>query len=176
MGQFFAQIGEELELFAAQCGWLDATPEPAPGQHPPARHTQPDTRSRRRRLLDDGNTPALPDVGHAHYLVAHWLSTGCCQAGLGGPIPLSAAELQAWQAGSGHHLLPWEWALLRQMSIAYCAARHSGAQPDAAAPYNPERNAPDEPAINRQAVEQNFRALFRNRTTTTAHPAPKRSP
>lgn len=175
MGKFFAQIGEELELFAAQCGWLDATPEAPPAQRLADKHARPDTRSRRRRMLDDGNPPALPDVGHAHYLVAHWLSTGCCQAGLGGPIPLSAAELQAWQAGSGHHLLPWEWALLRQMSVAYCAARQAGTEAATPAPYDPARNAPDAPAIDRQAVEQNFRALFRNRTTT-AHPAPKRSP
>ena len=173
IGQIFAQIGEELELFAAQCGWLDATPKPPPSAWPT--NTPGPTPAAAAAACWTTATPALPDVGHAHYLVAHWLSTGCCQASLGGPIPLSAAELQAWQAGSGHHLLPWEWALLRQMSVAYCAARQAGTEAATLPRMTRARNAPDAPAIDRQAVEQNFRALFRNRTTT-AHPAPKRSP
>lgn len=116
-------------------------------------------------MLDDGATPALPDVGPAQYLVSHWFSTGCCQSGLGAPVPLSAAELQAWQAGSGHALAPWEWALLRQMSVAYCTARQSGSDPAAPAPYDPQRNVVAAPEIDRAAVERSFRAVFSNRTT-----------
>ena len=44
----------------------------------------------------------------------------CGQGGMG-PVPLSSAEVMAWQHGMGLSLAPWEFRVLRAASRAFVA-------------------------------------------------------
>ncbi|MGQ3193101.1 MAG: hypothetical protein ACT6UH_00680 [Hydrogenophaga sp.] len=69
------------------------------------------------QIHEDGGRAELPTA--PEYL-AQWLhDLGLCESGGMGPVPLSASEIAAWAAGTGHRLLGWEFEALQAASRAY---------------------------------------------------------
>lgn len=61
----------------------------------------------------------LPTIDAA-YLLDVLTDAGWSQPGGMAMAPISATELQAWCAGSGTPLQPWEFGAVRAASRAYC--------------------------------------------------------
>jgi hypothetical protein len=71
---------------------------------------------------------------------------------MGGAVPLSWQEIAAWNAATDANLTPWELQVIRRLSSVYCEALMDARAPDCPAPYAEE--------IDRDAVDEKFRALF----------------
>lgn len=80
-----------------------------------------------------GEEPQLPDV-RAWHLVDYWFDAGLAQGGMGASA-LACVEIEAWQRGSGISLTPWEFAMVRAMSIAYANFLPEAADKTCPAPY-----------------------------------------
>ena len=72
----------------------------------------------------------FPDVDHPLVDVA--ASLGWCMSGGMGPAPLTAGEVMAWCEGMGESLTPWEFDMVRRMSLAFVVGSQA-----ARAPYQP---------------------------------------
>lgn len=128
----------ELEQYAAQLGWLHATPK---GEKSP-------------RI--DRMDAILPDVT-ADWVAAHWQECGTVDTGAMGAIPLSWESILGWQVAAEIPLPPWERIAIRRMSVAYVRALHAGAAADCPPPYH------DADAEARQRTAAKVRAIFGGR-------------
>lgn len=72
-----------------------------------------------------------------------------------GRVPLSWADLRAWQLGTGQRLPPWQLRALRQASAEWLGEHLRAAKPDAPAPWSVALS--DE---QRSAVRNKVRAVF----------------
>lgn len=57
--------------------------------------------------------------------------------GAAGAVPLSHAEIEAWQRNTGNELQPWEVRLLRALSAAYITAGRDAEKPNCPPPWQP---------------------------------------
>jgi len=117
--------------------WLRAVPdprEPKQGEKPPP----PDRLSRLQRMTDDGIEPPMPPVLAGHRFL-NWLF----DAGPGmhtgqGLVPLSSAEIRAWQQANGLRLTRQEAQTLRELSQAFVGELNSASDRTRPAPYRVE--------------------------------------
>jgi hypothetical protein len=82
--------------------------------------------------IDEPEMPACD----AHYLIDYLYEVGPTQ----GDVPLSHAEILAWQQNIGITLQPWELRFIKRLSVEYLGAWQQAAElncpvPWAAAPY-----------------------------------------
>lgn len=95
----------------------------------------------------------MPDISPVGYVAGWWQDTGMVGTGAMGPVPLSAVEVQAWAAGMGLELTPWEFGVMREMSRAYLDQSHKSDKPECAAPFGAG-------SIDRDVVENKLRSIF----------------
>lgn len=89
--------------------------------------------------LREGVEPDLPEIDPAlHPIVHHLFDAGPTSAVGQHGSALSWADLQAWQAGAGISLPPWELRLLRRLSGEYLAESHRASAHDAPPPWERE--------------------------------------
>ena len=72
------------------------------------------------------------------YMVDTLLDAGISTAAGMGSVPLTWADLAAWQQGTGIALAPWEARLIRRMSSEYLAESHRAEKPDCPPPWRIE--------------------------------------
>lgn len=106
----------------------------------------------------DGVEPVLPPISAGAHLVTYLFEAGPDAPGPMGPVELAHADIAAWRANTGTHLTPWEARTLRDLSRAYVAARHAGAEDGAPPPYT--HRTTDE---QRAAVRRQVQSMFRQR-------------
>lgn len=111
--------------------------------------------TRMQQIENAGRTPDLPPIGAAGHLVGYLFDAGPVSHGSMGPVPLSHADLAAWQANTGIELQAWEARGLRKLSTAYVAASQDAQQADCP-PFYIEKPAND----HRQAVSDGVRSIF----------------
>ena len=113
--------------------------------------------SRTERIIALGGEPVLPEVGELAYLLRYWQDLGLVGMGAMGPVRLSAVEVMAWQQGSGLELAPWEFSVLREMSIHYISSLQAGAKPDCPPPYGDPVNQ-----FDRDVVQNKIQSAFQS--------------
>lgn len=86
-------------------------------------------------MQDDKQTPELPPVEAAGYLVGHLWEVGPTMATGSGSGPITFQELHAWQEQIGVELQPWEIRILRQLSLDYLVEFRKAEDPLCPPPY-----------------------------------------
>lgn len=121
----------------------------------------------------NGTEPDLPPPGPAAYLVGYLFSVGPVMAGGMGPVPITSAELAAWQANTGRDLTAWESDTLRSLSAAWASASNDARAADCPAPWVAESIEQDD----RERVARKVSAILGSRSRGTAtgstHPSQK---
>lgn len=79
-----------------------------------------------------------PITEEAGYLVETLMDAGIFTAAGMGQVPITWADLAAWQGGTGITLEPWESRLLRRMSTEYLNELHRAEKHDAPPPWHVE--------------------------------------
>lgn len=118
--------------------WYSATLRPKDPAGSDGKAPAPTNRlqqARRHRKRPEWQPDMPPVLACAQPLLAWLFDAGPTLPGFSGPAPLTAAELQAWQAGQGLRLTPWQERTLRHLSRAYVAELFTAAAPDAPAPW-----------------------------------------
>ncbi len=106
-----------------------------------------------------GGTPDLPPMGAAGHLIGYLFDAGPISHGAMGAIPLSHADLMAWQMNTGIELQTWESRALRRLSTAYVGASQDAQQADC--PPFFIKQPIDE---TRQAITKGVRSILGART------------
>lgn len=78
-----------------------------------------------------------------------------------GRVPLSWADLRAWQLGTGQRLPPWQLRALRQASAEWLGEHLRAAKPGAPPPWSVALSDEQRSAV-RNKVRAVFGALARN--------------
>lgn len=99
----------------------------------------------------------MPEIGEAAYLTGYWFDLGMVGQGGTGPVQLSAQEIQSWSAGSGIELNPWEFLVIRKMSIAYVKQLNESERPDCPPPFGDPVNQ-----IDRDVVQNKITSAFKS--------------
>jgi hypothetical protein len=106
--------------------------------------------SRAGRLGDD-KTPHYPEIPEAAaYLVGALMEAGPTTVAGMGEIPLTWADLAAYQRGSGQDFAPWELRLIRRLSSEYLSESIRAKAPDARAPWIKEVTAEQRSEVAQQ--------------------------
>lgn len=89
--------------------------------------------------IDAGNDVDMPRLDTTlHFLVQLLFDAGPVSGTGQGTVPLSWADLDAWQRMTGVSLPPWQLRLLRRLSGEYLSESNAATQDDAPPPW--ERN------------------------------------
>ena len=144
-------------LYARQLGWFHSTPTPAKSHKKIS--DQERQKTRLEKIVDNGGTPLMPDVGEAVYLVNYWNDLGLFEEGQMGPVGLSAQEVSAWQSCTELDLNAWEYAVLVQMSRAYLTSMRAGAEPECPPPFGDPVNEFDRATLSKR-VSNAFKSLL----------------
>jgi hypothetical protein len=108
--------------------------------------------------LADHKTPHYPEIpAAAVYLVDALIEAGPTTAAGMGEIPLTWADLMAYQSGAGQDFAPWELRLIRRLSCEYLRESIRAKAPDARAPWIKEVTAEQ-----RSEVAQQMRDALRS--------------
>ena len=154
MGEFQEGLADALSPYVRALAWWHAVPQPPTStlKNPPKR--MPQRNSRVALRLEAGGEPDLPDLepGLA-FVVFNLFDAGPTGTGGQHGSPLSWADLQAWQSGSGVSLPPWMLRLLRRLSGEYLAEALQADAHDAPPPWERE---PD-----RERIAQHIRRVIR---------------
>jgi hypothetical protein len=106
--------------------------------------------------VDAGEEPDLPEIDpEAQHLIEYLMDAGPVVSGAQGTAPLSWADLQAWQEGSGVSLPPWQLRLIRRLSSEYLAETIRAEAHDAPPPWE---RAPD-----RGRIAKHIKSILRTR-------------
>lgn len=98
----------------------------------------------------------MPDLDpEAFYFIEALFDAGPVVSGPQGASPLSWRDLQAWQAGSGVSLPPWQLRLLRRLSSEYLAESLRAEAEDAPPPW--------ERTQDREKIAQHIKRILRAR-------------
>jgi hypothetical protein len=154
VGEFQQGLAEALSPYVRALAWWHAIPQPPPSnlKDPPKRLSARVSRWQMR--VDAGEEPDLPDIDpESHFLIEYLLDAGPVSGGSNGAAALSWGELQAWQAGSGVSLPPWQLRLLRRLSGEYLSESFRAEAHDAPPPW--EREA------DRARIAKHIRKILR---------------
>lgn len=98
---------------------------------------------------DDGYLPDMPPVECGEYLLNYLFEIGPVLHGGMGGIPLTNAEIDAWQRNMSIRLSPWESRALHHLSRIYLAEHQAASDPKRSAPW---KESEDVKAITRRAA------------------------
>lgn len=99
--------------------WWNAVEEPPPGK-PKKGAAPPERKSRKTLKREAGEHPDMPELApELTYLLETLMEAGPTSTAGMGPVPLTWADLAAWEWGTGIELQPWESRLLRVLSAEY---------------------------------------------------------
>lgn len=87
--------------------------------------------------------PSLPDIGDADYLVKLMDELGGAINNGMALVPVSWTEINAWLNVTKLSLSTWEILTLKAMSAAYSYTLNDASEPNASAPYTPEKPVED---------------------------------
>lgn len=135
-----------------QLAWLHAVPEG----------------SKQSRLVDfkgpDGETTLqFPELEEAAYLVALLQEAGLMSSTGMGAVPLSWQEIDAWLRTTELSLTVWEKLMIKEMSEVYVSDLHKSTAKLAVAPYAPEVEVIDRPAVAAKLLDV-FRGFKRRKS------------
>jgi len=151
-----------------QLAYLHAPIETASKKNLKKTTTPTEPATRMRRFDEQGVQPPLPDAGPAAHLAGYLLDAGPVAYGGMGPVPLTHADIAAWQANTGVELTAWEARTLRGLSMDWVGMLQTAAQPDCAAPWVELEDT------TRQRVADRVRNLFGARARQEQAAAAKR--
>jgi len=115
-----------------------------------------DRKTRYEKLKDaKSNLINLPEIDELSYILDWTGEAGLYENGANGPMPLSWTEIKAWAELMGMLVAPWEAALIRELSTAYCSQYHKSSSPTEPPPYA-------ELEIDRDSVSTRVLKLFRS--------------
>lgn len=77
----------------------------------------------------------LPDIKGLETLASFFIEIGQATPVQGGLIPITWAEIQAWNEATKSKCEPWELKAIRVMSEAYCSGHALGRKPTSVAPW-----------------------------------------
>ena len=77
----------------------------------------------------------MPPVYESAYLIDYWQNIGMVGSSGMGMSQLSAVEIMAWQDGKTITLNPWEFSVIRSMSMAYISQYYDAEKSDCPPPY-----------------------------------------
>jgi hypothetical protein len=140
-----------------QLAYLHAPLETPSNKNLKKTNTPTELATRMRRFDEQGVLPPLPDAGPAAHLAGYLLDAGPVAYGGMGPVPLTHADIAAWQANTGVELTAWEARTLRGLSMDWVGMLQTAAQPDCAAPWVELQDD------TRQRVADRVRNLFGGR-------------
>ena len=107
--------------------------------------------------MDKNKTPHYPEIAaEVVYLVNALMEAGPTTAAGMGEVPLTWADLMAYQSGAGRDFQPWELRLIRRLSGEYLSESMRAKAPDARAPWIKEVTAEQ-----RSEVAQQMRDVLR---------------
>lgn len=149
--------------------WLDATLDQPPPKSPKARraHEQQPPITRKQKLAADGVELVYPPLCEEAYLLDILFDAGPVQPGAMGAQPIGYVEINAWQSAHCVQLTPWECAVLRRLSLAYCGTLHGSTHPACAAPGSVEE-APEDADERRKRVSEGLAQQLRMLRNTRA--------
>lgn len=87
------------------------------------------------------------------HLAEHLQAIGPALPGGMGPVPITFAELSAWQAATGHRLQPWEAQAIHHASRAYVSSYAEGSEAGTPPPWI-------DPAAVRAGMNNSIKAAF----------------
>lgn len=158
MEQFYEGLHEALTVYVRALAWWHAAPKPKPSNLKKLKNApEPDRVSRLKMRLDAGGEIDLPDIDPAllHFVSVLMEAGPVSSAGMG-PIPLTWAELDAWQHCVGLRLQPWEARLIRVLSGDYLEEFQQAEAHDAPPPWIQESTAE-----RRSKVARHIRNILR---------------
>lgn len=124
----------------------------------------PPQRMRRQDIEAETGEIVTPEVGAGQHLVEMLFQVGPFR----GDLPLSEADLEAWERRRGIELPPWQAELVVDMSKAYMAEMHAAKNyhaappwPDAVPMWRWVRNQKAERAWDRKEKESDGRSKRR---------------
>ena len=111
----------------------------------------------RYEMLKGTSKAEIPELDWGQHLVDMLAEIGFARPGSAGPIPVSYAEIEAWQRTTNAELPSNEAVLLRQLSAVYCnqlidSEKPECPRPDAIGPHD---------ADARGKVAHNFKAMIK---------------
>lgn len=168
MGKFYAGLADGLTPYVRMCAWLEAVPDPPPGDKKLAALKVP-RRSRRQALRDNKEIPVLPPAEEGFYLVEYLFEAGPVESTGMGAVVLSWRELRAWQKTMGITLAPFEGNILRRLSQEYLAESQRATDPDCPPPWSPTLTARDRDDISKR-IREGFRMLIATHPRNAARP------
>lgn len=152
MERFHEGLYRPLSAYVRALGWWHAIPQPKPGKAVVVQ------RLNRVQIAHEGGAkPDLPPLdARLQEIVGLLFDAGPVSSSAGGSMPLTWADLQAWQAATGLDLPPWQLRLLRRLSGDYLMELNQGASVDAPPPW--ERNLTPQ---RRKKVAKHVRSILR---------------
>lgn len=113
-------------------------PQPPPNKKRPTKAVE-NKLSRLDARIKSGGEPDLPPIDSAlEFLIGYLFDAGPTSASGMGAVPLTWADLEAWERGSGVALQPWQARLIRQLSAEYLAEAQVADAHDAPPPWAQE--------------------------------------
>jgi hypothetical protein len=101
--------------------------------------------------LTDSKTAHYPEIPEeAAYLVGALMEAGPTSAAGMGEVPLTWADLLAYQQGTAQHFQPWELRLIRRLSGEYLSESIRAKARDARAPWVTEVTAEQRSEVAQQ--------------------------
>lgn len=82
-----------------------------------------------------GKPPPLPPIAFGDHLVGYLMEVGPVSSNGMGTVPVSFAELRAWQAVCEHSMSAWDFQTLHAMSVAYMRECGTADSPNAPPPW-----------------------------------------
>ena len=118
--------------------WWNAVPESPPSKV--KRREEPERKSRKAAKREAGEELDMPDVEPAFlFLLETLMEAGPTSTAGMGPVPLTWADIGAWEHSTGVELQPWESRLVRILSAEYLAQAQASEKFDCPAPWQPEQ-------------------------------------
>lgn len=134
MGKLQGRASRALTLYVRQLAWLHAVPRP-PADTPRAKTFDlTKALSRLAEQKKQGVDPSMPPCPLPH-MIERLTEIGLTSSNGMGTVPLSWAEIAAWQTNTHIALSPWEARLIRALSAAYVAESRSAEEEGCPSPW-----------------------------------------
>ena len=119
--------------------------------------------SRYKQRIASGQAVILPPIiDEVAYIVHSLFEAGPVSTTGMGSIPITWADLAAWQQGTGISLQPWELRLIRDLSAHYLSEGQLAEKHDCPAPWQAEIDEEEQKDVSKK-VQNAFQMLMSTR-------------